>query len=239
MSAAGLVAAALVMALGACVQGAVGFGAALVSAPLLVLIDTDLVPGPVTLSTLVLNIILIVLVRDQHDVDRKVHYAMAGLVPGALVAGAALLVLDAEGLAIAFALLVFLAVGLSMSGLSVTRTPRTLVAAGTLSGFMGTVSSIGGPPIALLYQHERAIVLRSTLPRYFLVASVVAVAILIPVGRLGPTEMLEGLAMLPGVALGVAIAPRLSGHVDRRSARPVVLGLSLLAATAVLVKELL
>src|SRR5204862_496976 len=39
----GLAAAAAVMALGACVQGAVGFGAALVSAPLLVLIDTDFV----------------------------------------------------------------------------------------------------------------------------------------------------------------------------------------------------
>jgi uncharacterized membrane protein YfcA len=114
-----------------------------------------------------------------------------------------------------------------------------LLAAGTLSGFMGTVSSIGGPPIALLYQHERALVLRSTLPRFFLVASTVAIVILVAVGRLGPTEVLEGLALLPGVALGVAVAPRLAGHVDRRSARPVVLGLSLLAATAVLVKELL
>jgi uncharacterized membrane protein YfcA len=239
MSAGGLVLAALVMALGACVQGAVGFGASLISAPLLVLIDSDLVPGPITLASLVLNVVLIVMVRDDHAIDRKVHYAMVGLVPGALVAGAALSVLDASGLAVAFALLVFLAVGLSASGLTVARTPRTLVAAGTLSGFMGTISSIGGPPIALLYQHERALVLRSTLPRYFLVASLVAVVILVPVGRLGPTEVLEGLALLPGVALGVAIAPRLSGHIDRRSARPVVLGLSVLAATAVLVKELL
>jgi uncharacterized membrane protein YfcA len=239
MSPAGLVAAALVMALGACVQGVVGFGAALVSAPLLVLIDTDLVPGPITLSTLVLNIILIVMVRDDQQVDHAIRYAMAGLVPGAIAAGGALWVLDAEGLAVVFALLVFLAVALSISGLSVERTPRMLVAAGTLSGFMGTVSSIGGPPIALLYQRERALVLRSTLPRFFLVASVVAIVILVAVGRLGPTEVVQGLALLPGVALGVAIAPRLSGHVDRRSARPVVLGLSLVAATAVLVKELL
>jgi uncharacterized membrane protein YfcA len=239
MSPAGLVAAALVMALGACVQGAVGFGASLISAPLLVLIDTDLVPGPVTLSTLVLNIILIIWLHDSEHVDRTVHYAMVGLVPGAIVAGAALWVLSSEGLAIAFALLVFLAVGLSVSGLDVVRTPRTLLAAGTLSGFMGTVSSIGGPPIALLYQHERALVLRNTLPRFFLVGSLVAIAILVPVGRLGPTEVLEGLALLPGVALGVAVAPWLARHVDRRSARPVVLGLSLLAATAVLIKELL
>src|SRR5262249_30571167 len=159
----------------------------------------------------VLNIILIAMFRDDHDVDRKVHYAMAGLVPGAIVAGGALWVLDAQGLAIAFALLVFLAVGLSVSGISVERTPRTLVAAGTLSGFMGTVPSIGEPPIALLYQHERALVLRSTLPRFFLAGSAIAIAILIPVGRLGPTEVLEGLALLPGVALGVLIAPKLAG----------------------------
>src|SRR3954469_13304081 len=119
VSALGWVAAAAVMALGACVQGALGFGAALISAPLLVLISTDFVPVPITLATLTLNVALIWIFRRSEFVDRRVRGADAGLLPVAIAAGVALVVLSEKGLSIAFALLVFLAVGLSVSGLHV------------------------------------------------------------------------------------------------------------------------
>jgi len=51
-----------------------------------------------------------------------------------------------------------IAVLLSVSGLSLRRTDSNLVGAGVVSGFMGTVSGIGGPPIALVYH--------TSLPRY-------------------------------------------------------------------------
>src|SRR5438034_6678902 len=51
--------AALAMAVGALVQGAVGFGASLVAAPLLVLVDVRLVPGPIGIASLTLNFLII------------------------------------------------------------------------------------------------------------------------------------------------------------------------------------
>ena len=50
-----LLLATLVMAFGALVQGVLGFGGALVSVPLLLLMDPRLVPGPTTVAGTVLT----------------------------------------------------------------------------------------------------------------------------------------------------------------------------------------
>ena len=231
-------AASAAMALGAWVQGGVGFGSALVAAPLLALVDTSFVPGPVTLVTTVLNL-FIIRAADAAAFDREVRWSVGGLVPGTIAAGATLLALSAEGLSIAFAVLVIFAVALTASGLNVAKRPSTLFGAGVLSGFMGTISGIGGPPVALLYQHESGPTLRATLPRYFLVGGAITMATLFAVGKLGREELVQALVLLPGMLVGLAGSSWLAGHVDRRTARPFVLMLSTLAAASVLLKELL
>jgi hypothetical protein len=57
---------------------------------------------------------------------------------------------------------VLLAVGLSMVTARLRPTPGTLVSAGFASGFMGWRASIGGPPMALVYQ--RAVTDRPSAP---------------------------------------------------------------------------
>jgi uncharacterized membrane protein YfcA len=226
------------MALGAWVQGGVGFGAALVTAPLLALIDTRFVPGSITVATTVLN--LFIIRASQADTfDRQVRWSVGGLVPGTIAAGAILLALDPRGLGIAIAVMVVIAVVLTGSGWAVHKTPATLFGAGIASGFMGTVSGIGGPPVALLYQHEPGRVLRATLPRYFLVGGTITLATLVVVGKLGGSELLRTLVLVPGMLIGVAGSGWLAGHVDRRTARPFILTLSAIAGVSLLVKELL
>jgi len=229
--------AAVAMAFGALVQGAVGFGGSLVAAPLLVLVDVRLVPGPIGVASLLLNLLIVRRAGDGRP-DPGIRWAVAGVVPGTIAAGATLAVLSTRGLSVAFAILVFVAVGLTASGLSLRRTPPALFGAGVVSGFMGTVSSIGGPPVALLYQHDGGPTLRATLPRYFFISGVLALLVLVPVGKLGRSELIDSLALIPGVLVGLRGSRWLAGHVDRRSARPWVLGLSTLAAVSVLVREL-
>ena len=155
-------AASAAMALGAWVGGGLGFGSALVAAPLLALVDTSFVPGPVTVITTILNL-FIIRTADTAAFDRQVRWAVVGLVPGTIAAGATLLALSARGLSIAFAIMVITAVLLTAAGWDVVRRPPTLFGAGVLSGFMGTVSGIGGPPVAILYQHDSGPTLRATL----------------------------------------------------------------------------
>lgn len=230
--------AAVIFAAGACVQAAVGFGANLVAAPLLVLLSDRFVPGPVVVASGVLNL----LVTRRHGrgmVDPTVGTAITGQVVGTLAAGAVITLLPRDGLSILFAVLVLTAVALSAFGIHLRPLRRNIAGAGLAAGFMGTVSGIGGPPIALAYVRLSGPALRATLARFFLAGNLVAIPTLIVVGQLGTEEIASCLVLVPGAVVGFALSPLLARHLDRRKARPVVLLLSTAAAIAVLARTLL
>ncbi len=236
MSALDAVAAALVMFAGCAVQGAVGFGANLVAAPLLVLIDPRFVPGPTVVATGILNL-LVIRREGTSRVDHSVDTAIVGQVFGVLGAGVLLALVTDDALSVLFAVLVLVAVALSVVGWHLAKTRTNLAAIGVLSGFMGTVSGIGGPPIALVYQHADGPTLRSTLARYFTAGNAVAIPTLIVAGRLGREELPHIAALVPGAIAGYAASGWLAGHLDKRTARPIILGLSTAAALAVLLRS--
>jgi uncharacterized membrane protein YfcA len=229
--------AALIFGAGAAVQGAVGFGANLVAAPLLVLLSEGFVPGPVIVASGVLNVLL-AWRSGGGDVDPTVNVAIAGQVAGSLVAGAVIAILPTDTLAIVFAVLVLLAVIMSARGRQLMPNRPSLAGAGVASGFMGTISGIGGPPIALAYLGLSGPALRATLARYFLFGNLVAIPTLIVVGSLGIEEVPECLVLIPGAVLGFVSSAWLARHADRGTIRPIVLGLSATAAVAVLIRTL-
>lgn len=228
----------LVVTAGAVVQASVGFGFSLVSAPLLVLIDPGLVPGPATVAGAAVG--LLNAYRNRGPIDWKgIRWGSMGLLPGSVAAGFMLSVVSTRALAILVGALVLLAVLVSLTGLHVRRSAGVLVAAGTVSGFMGTTATIGGPPIALVFQRESGPFIRSTLARFFLVATVFAVAAQIPAGRLGPDELVKGLALYPGILLGFWLSKSLIRILDGGWTRPAVLTVAAASALAVLLRELL
>ena len=107
--------AAVIVAVGAAVQGAVGFGANLVAAPLLVLIDPGLVPGPITVAALALSGVVAARERVHADV-RELHIASVALVPGTIVGAAALAATDEQSLGLLLAAVVLVGVLLTASG---------------------------------------------------------------------------------------------------------------------------
>lgn len=232
-----LLAASAVLATGCAVQGSVGFGAALIASPLLLLIDTELVPGPISVATVTLSVLM--LRHDRGRTDRPgLRAAVLGQVPGVIAAGVTLAVVDDRTVAVVAASLVLLGVGLSVGGLELARTNRSLTAVGALSGFMGTAAAISGPPMALAYQHATGPVLRATLCRFFLVGSALSAVALVAAGRLGLREAAAGLALVPGVLLGYAGSRLLVDRLDRGRTRAAILVISGLSALAVLIREL-
>jgi uncharacterized membrane protein YfcA len=229
--------AALIFSAGAAVQGAVGFGANLVAAPLLVLLEEGYVPGPVIVASAVLNVLL-AWRSGPGDVDPNVNVAIFGQVAGAIGAGAVIAMLPTDALSILFAILVLLAVAVSVRGRRLAYTQRNLAGAGVASGFMGTISGIGGPPIALAYLGLDGPALRATLARYFLAGNLVAIPTLIIVGSLDADDLAACLVLVPGAILGFLVSGWLARHADRTTLRPIVLGLSTVAAVAVIVRTL-
>jgi uncharacterized membrane protein YfcA len=223
------------MAIGSAVQGAVGFGANLIAAPLLVLIDPRLVPGATTLASLGLN--AGVTVRERGHADRReLLIASVGLVPGTVIGAAALAsTTDARSVRLLLAVIVLLGVALTASGIRVPLTAGWVGGAGVLSGFMGTAAAIGGPPLALLHQHREGPVIRATLSRLFLISGVMTIVGLAAFGRFGWGDVARAGALLPGSLLGFAVSGPAARVLDRGYTRPAILALSTVSAAAVLI----
>lgn len=219
--------------LGAVVQGTIGFGLGLFAAPLLIMIDPRLVPGPILVSSAVLTILLAR--REWHAVQgNDLGWAVAGRVVGTLAAMGALSVLSDQRLKLLFGILVLSAVGLTASGLRIRPAPKTLGLVGIISGFMGTLTSIGGPPVALLYQHESGPRIRATLSAFFIVGVGLSLAGLAGVGRFGLVELKLGGYLIPGILAGYGVSRFTAGMIDKGFVRPAVLVVSAIAALGVI-----
>ncbi len=238
MSFAAGVLASIVVGLGAVAQGSVGFGVGLLSAPLLLLIDPRLVPGPLLLTAFVL--IALLTWREWPGIRfRDLAWSLPGRVAGTGIAVLFIRVIPAERFDLAVGALIVVAVLLSVGGLSVRLTPRSFLGAGALSGFLGTVTAIGGPPIALLYQRERGPVVRGTLSAFFVVGTVISLAGLVVAGKFGAAEMALTPVLLPGALAGYALSGRAARVLDRGWMRPAILAASLVAGAISVVKYLL
>lgn len=213
---------------GAVVQGTVGFGLGLLAAPVMALADPALVPGTLLLVTSVMSGFSAV--RERVDVDwAGLRWALLGRIPGTAIGTAAVLAFSPRALSLAVAVVVLGAVGLSLVAWRPRPTPGALLAGGLVSGVTGTATSIGGPPVALLYQHASGARVRSTLAVFFVVGSVLSAISLMLAGRIGGAELLGAAALLPFLALGFLISGPLRPHVDAGRTRGAVL---LLAATS-------
>ena len=231
--------ACLVIGVGAALHGTVGFGMGLVAVPILTLIDPVFVPGSVLLSGLVLGGLMAHRERRAMDVS-GIKLGLVGRVAGTLVATVVLTQMPTvEGMSLLLGVLVLAAVLFSVSGWRVHPTVWTLLGAGTLSGFMGTVASVGGPPMALLYQDSSGERLRSTMSGFFIFGTLISLGGLMLAGRFGRAEIGASLAIVPGVLAGFALSGRALAFLDQRYVRPAVLVVSALSGAAVVLRALL
>jgi uncharacterized membrane protein YfcA len=222
-----------VVTLGASVQATLGFGMALIAAPLLLLIEPQFVPGPLMAASLCLT--GLVAHRDRAHIDiAGMKSATLGRVLGTLIAMTFLSVASAQSFDLVFGVLVVFGVLLTVFHPALRPTRLTTGLAGVASGLMGTISSIGGPPMALVYHDAGAARLRGTLAGFFLFGTVISVAGLAIVGRYGWYEIQLSLILCPGMIVGFFVGLSLRRWVSDRAIRPMVLGLSLLAAAVVL-----
>jgi uncharacterized membrane protein YfcA len=237
VSAAHLAIGILVVAVGASVQATIGFGASLFAVPLLLIIDPRFVPGPAIVASVALNVLMVVGHRAHTD-GVGVGWMIAGLLPGAAVAGLALSAIAADDLAILSGSAILVAVAISVAGWSPTKRPATLLGAGVVSGFMGSTAAVSGPPLALLYQHEDGATIRGTLPPTFLVGSAVALGTLAVAGKLPGSSWWIGAALAPGGAVGYVVAGSVAPKVEGPWLRVAVLVVSGLSAAAAIVRAI-
>lgn len=230
--------AAIAIAVGACAQGTVGFGLGLVAAPVLAITNDEFVPGPLLLVALLLTIL--VAARERGRLDwRGLRWALVGRVPGTVLGTVAVVVLPERGLIVLFAVLVLAGVTLSAAGWKVEPTSPTLFSAGAASGFMGSITSIGGPPMALVYQHRSGSELRATLSLFFVFGTTLSIVLLAIAGEIHRADIGRAALLAPAMLVGYLASRWLARVLDRGYLRTALLAFSASASVALLVLEFL
>jgi hypothetical protein len=226
--------AALATIAGASIQGAIGFGMNLVTVPVLALVLPDSLP----VTVVVLGIpISIAMLRHEHGaLDRAgLGWIIGGRVPGTILGAwiVATAATDARSILIGVFVLAFVVASLAFPPVPVR--PSTQVAAGAVSGVTGTAAGIGGPPLALLYQHHPGPAMRSTLAASFFFGTLLSIGTLTVARQVSGAQLLLGVGLAPLVLAGSYVGRRLHAFLDRGWMRPAVLTFAAISAVVVIV----
>jgi uncharacterized membrane protein YfcA len=217
----------------AAVQGTVGVGFAMIAVPILSLLDPRLAPVPEILVILPLTIVMAW--KERHAMDlHGVGWIIAGRFPGAAIGVALLAVATRRTLDIFIGIVVLAAVAIIGTSIRVHRTPATKFGAGVAAGTTGLVSSIGGPPVALLYSAEEAARIRSTLAAIFTIGVSITVTVRVATGNVTMTDLEVSAFLFPAVVIGYLVSLAIKDRIPRHAVRASILIVSALAGVALI-----
>lgn len=224
--------------LAALVQGMTGLGFGMIAAPILMILNPNFVPGP--LLALAMTISLLIALRERHSISwGGMSIALGGRIVGTVFAIITLATIPLHLYGLIFGGLVLLAVTLSVSGWRPQPTLMNLVSAGLCSGYMGTLTSIGAPPLAIIYQNEPGQIIRSTLATFFAIGAALSLIMLSYVHQFSFKHAFISLVFLPTLLAGFWASGHLVPKIQGRIVRYSVLSLSALSAIALIVKSLI
>ena len=225
--------AAFLFFLGSFVQTAIGFGLAIVSAPLLILVAPEYVPAPICLVALFISLLNAFKHRDSVEIG-GLKMALIGRVPGSIAGGVLLVMVSTNLMAIWLGALVLFAVAVSLLPFRIEPTSTRMGVAGFFSGLFGTSSGIGGPPMALLLQHQEANQLRGNLSAFFVFSSFISLLIQMPAGFLTLHHVWISIPLIPAAWVGYKLAQLTTHSLPKEKIRIGALTLcSISGATAV------
>ena len=221
--------------LGSFVQSAIGFGLAIVAAPILFQISPEYVPAPICVAGFLLSVLNALKHRDDIAIG-GLKVAVTWRIPGSIMGGLLLMYVSANVLSLWLGILVLISLGISLLPFRIEPTTNRMAVAGLLSGFMGTSSGIGGPPMALLLQHQEANSLRGNLSAFFMFSSLVSIVVLVFVGHFTLHQFYISLPLLPATWLGYRVAQLCVNRISKEWIRRFALTLCFVSGITAIVQ---
>ena len=217
-----VVLALIAVAVGALIQGSIGFGYAFVAVPAMALLYTEAVP--VTPLLLALPMTVLMSAREWRYIDVSGFVLITGArVVGTAVGVGLLVFIPASFLSVLVGLLIVMAALMSFLSPTFEVNNKTRLAGGIASGVTSTTAAIGGAPLALIYQDRSGAELRSTLAISFVAGIVISLVGLALAGKVEGWHLVLALELLPGLLLGLWASRWAVKALDERWLRPVVL----------------
>ena len=217
----------------ACLQGSIGFGLGMITAPVLALLRPDLLPSALLLLATLTS--FTAFTRERQDVDWKlVGWGALGRLPGIAIGTATVVLLPDSGLSLMLAITVLAGAAFSLVGWSPAASHRNMFFASSVSGIFGTATSIGGPPISLIMRSLDPSSMRSTMSAYFTLGSILSLTGLTIGGEVGTRHLIAAAVLLPFMLIGLWLSNFVIRRADRRLLYRLAVGSSIIGALLVI-----
>jgi len=230
-----LVVLGVAVAIAALVQGTSGLGFALIVAPVAGL----LAPGilPVALLMLMIPLNVYVAWRERAAIDfRGVGWISLARIVSTPLGVWLLAVVPPDRLGPLVGVMTVLAAAASLLTPAFTPSVPALLGAGVITGLSETATGIGGPPLALVYQHETPSTLRSTVATCFLIGEVASLVLLGFQGRVGVQHLQAAGWLMPPLVAGLAVSALLHRRVSSGPMRTFVLVFAVISGIVLVVR---
>ncbi len=232
-----LIAVALALFAGATVQSLVGLGLGLVAAPVITIVQPELMPE--VMLWLACTYPLVTLAAERAEIHwAGLGWSLPTRLVGTAVGVAAVVTFSTRVLGLLVAVMVLAAVLVTWLAVRPPITRGSLMTAGLVSGFSGTATSIGGPPMAILYQNRPPRQIRTTLAVYFMVGAALSLAGLGLAGELDLRRALLAACLAPVLPFGAALGRALRRRLPEDRVRGAVLLVCAASALVLLVRSL-
>lgn len=234
MSVTVLAVAALAVAVAAFVQGTTGLGFALIVAPVIGILQPGLLP--VFLLVLMIPLNAYIAWRERGALDTGgAGWVTSGRFLGTFGGLWVLAVVPMSELNLLIGTATVLAVVITLLAPAFTPGRGAFAAAGAITGVTETATGVGGPPLALVYQHRPAPVLRSTVAVCFIAGEVISLGLLLVTGTVRIQQLQSAALLLPALALGAALSRYVHHRLDGAWMRRVVLTFAFVSGLTLLV----
>jgi len=220
---------------GSALQSMSGFGLAVIASPILVIINPNFLPAPILALGCILSLLNCIRYRQQLHFS-NIKLALVARIPGSILGILLLALLPPIFFAVGFSLLIMLSVLLTYRRIDIHHCERNLVIAGFFSGLMGTTTSVGGPPIALVYQNSNLSTLRAELGLFFLIGTLVSLAMLFVSGNINYAQVELTLPLVPALFVGFFLSFYLDKYLGQRYLKPLIATISLTSCGIILLK---
>jgi uncharacterized membrane protein YfcA len=201
------------------------------------LLDPALMPGSMLVAGAALPVLI--LAREARHTDWPgVSWALAGRLAGTAAGIWLVTAVPVPALGVLVGAAVLAVIAVTALGGELPRNRWTLLTAGVVSGTTGTATSIGGPPVALLYQREAGARVRASLSLFLSAGNSLALAALALTGHLPSRDLEAGLVFLACAGGGLAAAARFRRFLDAGRIRVAVLVTAAASATVLIAHSL-
>ena len=226
---------ALSVLVAAFTQSATGMGFALIVVPVFGLLAPSLLPGGLLLMMLPLN--AYIAWRERKAIDfGGVKWITAGRAAGTFGGLWVLVAIPLTYLNWMIGVSTIVAALVTMAAPAFAPGRRAFIASGLFTGVTETATGIGGPPLAMVFQHSPVSTLRASVALSFLIGEVISLGVLAASGRMPLSPLMQLLWLMPALAAGVAASNAIHQRINARALRVSVLVFAIVSGAFILLR---